>query len=174
MGCSSSSRQVNGEVAAWWMYIVNKSQSMWKIHILKSQVVSLIAAIFFKGRLTNEAVCACLTCDCVFLGVQSSLLFLIWQLFYSLSEVIFTDGRYISAARRRLVFRDPAALPELTTKSLSRTNQTITAWDCCWNRVTFPVSWLSLWPFTSAFSLVHINSVFFKLTIVHSHSQLVR
>lgn len=87
---------------------------------------------------------------CLCLGVQSSLPFLIWQLFYSLSEAIFTGDRYISAARHRLVFRDVATLPEITTKSLSRPNQTINVWDCCWNRVTFPVSCLSLWSYSSA------------------------
>lgn len=112
----------------------------------------------------NEAICARLMHHCVFLGIQSSFLFLIWQLFYALSKVISTDGQYISTARCRLVFRGATALPEVTTKSLSQPNLTITVWDCCWNRVTFPASWLSLCPFSLAFSVVHINSVFCKLT----------
>lgn len=115
---------------------------------------------------------------CLCLGVQSSLLFLIWQLFYSLSEAIFTGGRYISTARCRLVFRDAATLPEITTKSLSRPNQTINVWDCCWNRVAFPVSCLSLWSYSSPsprpFSRFNINSAFFKFTIGRPCSQLFK
>lgn len=151
IGCSSSSWHVNREAAAWKKQTVKKSQSTWSINIVKTPIVQLIVDWnVWIGLCRSESATVCL-------GVQSSLLFLIWQLFYSLSEAIFTGGRYISAARRRLVFRDAATLPEITTKSLSWPNQTINVWDCCWNRVTFPVSCLSLRSYSSpSLGLFHL------------------
>lgn len=152
IGCSSSSWHVNGEAAAWKKQIVKKSQSVWRINIVRISHCTINSGLEGLDRLVP-------VCErhCLCLGVQSSLLFLIWQLFYSLSEAIFTGGRYISAARRRLVFRGAATLPEITTKSLSRPNQTINVWDCCWNRVTFPVSCPSLWSYSSpSFGLFHL------------------
>lgn len=170
IGCSSSSWQVNGEAAAWKRRIVNKSQSVLHIncdftHCKNSHCVINSKCLLWRWLEGLERFVLFWECHCVCLEVQSSLLFLIWQLFFSLSEAIFTGGRYISAAHRRLVLRDAAALPEITTKSLSRPNQTINIRDCCWNRVSFPVSCLSLCYYSSSPSHFYllIYSAFFKI-----------